>query len=65
MTTLVLQPNGVGIWRSSFRPPTIGDHAVQAAVGGDRPRHSALALVAVRAEVRQEASTSVPAPKRD
>ena len=65
VTTLVLQPNGVGIWRSSFRPPAIGDYAVQAAVGGDRPRHSVLALVTVRAEVRQEAPTSVPAPKRD
>ena len=48
VTTLVLQPNGVGIWQSSFRPPTIGDYAVQAAVGGDRPRHSVLALVTVR-----------------
>lgn len=65
VTTLVLQPNGVGIWQSSFRPPTIGDYAVQAAVGGDRPRHSELALVSVRAEPRQEAPTSVPAPKRD
>lgn len=65
VTTLVLQPNGIGIWQSSFRPPTIGDYAVQVAVGGDRPRHSKLALVAVRAEVRQEAPTSVPVQNRD
>ncbi len=65
VTTLLLQPNGIGTWNSSFRPPTIGDYALQAAVRGDRPRHSELALVAVRAEARGEAPTSLPAWKRD
>jgi len=65
VTTLVLQPNGPGVWHSSFRPPTIGDYALQAAVGGDRPRLSLLALVTVRAEARQQTPTSVPAQNRD
>ncbi len=63
--TLALQPDGVGIWRSTFRPDAVGDYALVAWVGGERPRRSASALVSVGTGSPRDEPTTAPPAKGD
>lgn len=48
IAALALQPDGLGVWRSSFRPDSVGHYTFAALVGGERPRRSSLAFVEVQ-----------------
>lgn len=47
VATLPLEADGLGTWRATFRPDSVGHYAFQAWVGGDRARRSLLAYVTV------------------
>ena len=60
VATLALQPDGIGTWRSTFRPNAVGNYALVAWVGGDRPRRSDASFLTVNTNPRPDEPASPP-----
>ncbi len=60
VATLALQPDGIGTWRSTFRPDAVGHYELVSWVGGDRPRRSDASFLSVSTNPRRDEPVSPP-----